>query len=155
MICEISNLGLTAESGIPVILYRKINFSPDVVDVWCIYITDTIAGITDSFTVTKINVTCGKENFPGRINPLPDHVEDVVTCALGKVNGEPVVVVVANDPIGAGQGLKVIPAPATLRSARFEGPLSGWLPSHHALIQNERVLHEWMGLAWYLLSGRL
>ena len=53
------------------------------------------------------------------------------------------------------QGLKVIPAPATLRSARFEGPLSGWLPSHHALVQNERVLHEWLGLAWYLLSGRL
>ena len=53
------------------------------------------------------------------------------------------------------QGLKVIPAPATLRSARFEGPLSRWLPSHHALVQNERVLHEWLGLAWYLLSGRL
>jgi len=53
------------------------------------------------------------------------------------------------------QGLKVIPAPATLRSARFEGPLSGWLPSHHALVQNERVLHEWLGLGWYFLSGRL
>ena len=36
-----------------------------------------------------------------------------------------------------------------------QSQLSGWLPSHHALIQNERVLHEWMGLAWYLLSGRL
>ena len=53
------------------------------------------------------------------------------------------------------RGLKVIPAPCTLRSANFDGPLSGWLPSHHALVQNERVLHEWLGLAWYLLSGRL
>ena len=53
------------------------------------------------------------------------------------------------------RGLKVIPAPCTLRSASFDGPLSGWLPSHHALVQNERVLHEWLGLAWYLLSGRL
>jgi uncharacterized SAM-binding protein YcdF (DUF218 family) len=52
------------------------------------------------------------------------------------------------------QGIKVIPAPATLRSARFEGPLGSWLPSHHALVQNERVLHEWLGLAWYLVSGR-
>ena len=53
------------------------------------------------------------------------------------------------------RGLEVLAAPSSLRSARFEGPLAGWLPSHHALVQNERVLHEWLGLAWYWVSGRL
>ena len=53
------------------------------------------------------------------------------------------------------RGLEVIAAPSSLRSARFEGPLAGWLPSRHALVQNERVLHEWLGLAWYGVSGRL
>ncbi len=53
------------------------------------------------------------------------------------------------------RGLEVLAAPSSLRSASFEGPLARWLPSHHALVQNERVLHEWLGLAWYGLSGRL
>lgn len=53
------------------------------------------------------------------------------------------------------RSLEVIAAPSTLRSAHFEGPLAGWLPSHHALVQNERVLHEWLGLAWYFVCGRL
>jgi uncharacterized SAM-binding protein YcdF (DUF218 family) len=52
------------------------------------------------------------------------------------------------------QGLAVIPAPCCLytRSALFDR----WsmVPGPRAMRQNEAILHEWVGLAWYWLSGR-
>ncbi len=97
---------------------REINVRPDIVRDYRIVVR-VGAGVSVSGSVAEVDVTGGKENFPGRINPLPDHVEDVVTCALRKVNGEPVVVVVANDPIGAGQGFKVIPRERLARAPSF------------------------------------
>ena len=54
-----------------------------------------------------------------------------------------------------GQGLEVLAAPCGLGAVEFHNRLASWLPSYWALASNERVFHEWMGLAWYWVRGRL
>lgn len=53
------------------------------------------------------------------------------------------------------QGTEVIPVPCDFhaRPARF-GP-GDLLPGHDALEVSERTLHEWLGLAWYWIRGRI
>ena len=53
------------------------------------------------------------------------------------------------------QGLDVVAAPCEFRTLRFGEGLSDYLPSATAISQNDDVLHEWVGLIWYKLSGRI
>ncbi len=53
------------------------------------------------------------------------------------------------------QGLDVVPAPCDLRSLEFPGQPDEFVPSAVAILENEDVLHEWIGLVWYWLAGRL
>jgi uncharacterized SAM-binding protein YcdF (DUF218 family) len=53
------------------------------------------------------------------------------------------------------QGLDVVAAPCEFRTLRFGEGLSDYLPSTTAISQNDDVLHEWVGLIWYKLSGRI
>ncbi len=53
------------------------------------------------------------------------------------------------------QGIEVAPAPCSLRSRR---PFTHWrqyLPGAEAMTDNEAVLHEWVALAWYWITGRI
>lgn len=53
------------------------------------------------------------------------------------------------------QGMEVTPAPCGFRSARF---ITGWrdlAPSAGDLRDSDDVLHEWLGLLWYAVSGKL
>ncbi len=53
------------------------------------------------------------------------------------------------------QGIEVTPAPCGFRSARF---ITGWrelAPSAGDLRDSDDVLHEWLGLLWYAVSGKL
>jgi uncharacterized SAM-binding protein YcdF (DUF218 family) len=52
------------------------------------------------------------------------------------------------------QGLQVIPSGVRYRAARFDAELNSFLPSPSAAVNNQRVLHEWLGMAWYWLNGR-
>ncbi len=53
------------------------------------------------------------------------------------------------------QGLEVVPAPCCFRSTW--GPMTWrtWLPSADAILRNEDCLHEWVGLLWYWVSGKI
>jgi uncharacterized SAM-binding protein YcdF (DUF218 family) len=54
------------------------------------------------------------------------------------------------------QGISVLPAPCAFRMTRFEGKWNDMLtinPSN--MIFNEEVFHEWLGLAWYRMSGKI
>lgn len=53
------------------------------------------------------------------------------------------------------QGLEVIPAGCAARYLRFEGRWSQFLPSAQMVQYNEDNLHEWIGLAWYRLTGKI
>jgi uncharacterized SAM-binding protein YcdF (DUF218 family) len=53
------------------------------------------------------------------------------------------------------QGLEVLAAPCGLGTVEFQNSFASWLPSYSAIVSNERVLHEWVGLAWYWVRGRL
>jgi len=51
-------------------------------------------------------------------------------------------------------GLLVVPSPCTFRMYESR---SGWkqlLPDATSILSNEDALHEWVGLAWYRLSGK-
>jgi uncharacterized SAM-binding protein YcdF (DUF218 family) len=53
------------------------------------------------------------------------------------------------------QGVEVVPAPCCAVSA---GELNRWthfLPTRDAIESNEAALHEWVGLAWYWVTGRI
>jgi uncharacterized SAM-binding protein YcdF (DUF218 family) len=53
------------------------------------------------------------------------------------------------------QGLEVVAAPCCFRSARFEGTWREYvLPHPGSIVSNEECLHEWIGLAWYAVTGR-
>ena len=52
-------------------------------------------------------------------------------------------------------GIQVIAAPCAYRTTRFEWALGEFLPSPKAALDCQMVLHEWLGLAWYRLQGRL
>ena len=54
-----------------------------------------------------------------------------------------------------GQGLEVTPAPCAFRANKPLNRWEDWIPSPRAMLDNEDVLHEWGGLAWYWVSGKL
>jgi uncharacterized SAM-binding protein YcdF (DUF218 family) len=53
------------------------------------------------------------------------------------------------------QGVEVVPAPCNFRAAKFDWSLFDFLPSPKAALDLQDVLHEWIGLAWYRLQGRI
>src|ERR1017187_9420820 len=53
------------------------------------------------------------------------------------------------------QGLDVVPAGCDYRYIQFRGKWLQFFPSPHMISTNEDVLHEWIGLVWYRLSGRI
>jgi len=52
-------------------------------------------------------------------------------------------------------GLEVVPAPCGLRSARFRFEFADLIPNHHAIDSSSRAFHEWVGILWYGLSGKI
>jgi uncharacterized SAM-binding protein YcdF (DUF218 family) len=52
------------------------------------------------------------------------------------------------------QGVSVTPSGVAYRATRFEGALGDFLPSPTAAANNQKVLHEWLGMAWYWMNGR-
>jgi uncharacterized SAM-binding protein YcdF (DUF218 family) len=53
------------------------------------------------------------------------------------------------------QGLDVVTCGCRYRSHRFEGQLGDFLPSPTALMRCGKVTHEWLGVAWYKVQGRM
>jgi uncharacterized SAM-binding protein YcdF (DUF218 family) len=53
------------------------------------------------------------------------------------------------------QGFEVTPAPCSYQASNFEWRVGNFLPSAGAARGNQQVLHEWMGLCWYWVRGRL
>jgi len=53
------------------------------------------------------------------------------------------------------QGLKVVPSGCNYRATAWRWRLFGFLPSPGAAKCIERVTHEWLGIAWYRLRGRI
>jgi uncharacterized SAM-binding protein YcdF (DUF218 family) len=53
------------------------------------------------------------------------------------------------------QGLAVVPAPCAYRYIRFTAGLKEFVPDPKAIETNEICLHEWLGLFWYRLSGKI
>lgn len=53
------------------------------------------------------------------------------------------------------EGIEVIPAACNHRATEFRFKLSKFLPSSSALRDVETAAHEWIGLAWYWLHGRI
>lgn len=53
------------------------------------------------------------------------------------------------------QGLEVIPSGCCYRATKFEWSLFQFLPSPDAADANQRVVHEYLGLGWYWLNGRI
>lgn len=53
------------------------------------------------------------------------------------------------------QGIEVIPAACHHRATEFRLGIWGFLPSASALVDVEAVAHEWIGLTWYWLHGRI
>ncbi len=51
-------------------------------------------------------------------------------------------------------GLLVVPAPCTFRMYETSFSWKQLLPDASAILSNEDALHEWVGLAWYRLSGK-
>jgi uncharacterized SAM-binding protein YcdF (DUF218 family) len=52
------------------------------------------------------------------------------------------------------QGMEVVPAPTgfmVLRSYAW----TDFVPRTRAIVVADRVIHEWVGLAWYWLAGRI
>jgi uncharacterized SAM-binding protein YcdF (DUF218 family) len=52
-------------------------------------------------------------------------------------------------------GLEVTEAPCHFITGKFDWKLGSFLPSAGAARGDERVLHEWLGIAWYWLKGRI
>jgi uncharacterized SAM-binding protein YcdF (DUF218 family) len=53
------------------------------------------------------------------------------------------------------QGLEVTPCGCRQRKTRFEPSLYDFLPGVSGLDDVETACHEWVGLAWYRLAGRI
>jgi uncharacterized SAM-binding protein YcdF (DUF218 family) len=51
------------------------------------------------------------------------------------------------------QGLKVVPAPCRYRTARMTFGWAELVPRREYLLENKEALHEWIGLAWYLIKS--
>ena len=54
-----------------------------------------------------------------------------------------------------GAGILVVPAGCRYRATEFFWTVFNFLPSAGAANSNQEVIHEWMGLAWYWLKGRI
>jgi len=52
------------------------------------------------------------------------------------------------------QGIDVVAAPMAFRGKVFGARLGDFIPSPVALHWNEDILHEWVGLTWYTMSGK-
>jgi uncharacterized SAM-binding protein YcdF (DUF218 family) len=52
-------------------------------------------------------------------------------------------------------GLEVTEAPCHFITGKFEWRLGKFLPSAGAARAEERVLHQWLGIVWYWLKGRI
>jgi uncharacterized SAM-binding protein YcdF (DUF218 family) len=53
------------------------------------------------------------------------------------------------------QGMEVLPAPCCYRTLQFHGHWTWFFPDARAIAYNEDNAHEWAGLAWYKLSGKI
>jgi uncharacterized SAM-binding protein YcdF (DUF218 family) len=53
------------------------------------------------------------------------------------------------------QGIAVVPCGCYYRATHFDAALSDFLPNPASMGQLELVVHEWLGLAWYQLNGRI
>lgn len=53
------------------------------------------------------------------------------------------------------QDLEVVPAPCCSRSLQFSWDLQHLIPGARPMLNNSDSLHEWIGLIWYRLSGKI
>jgi uncharacterized SAM-binding protein YcdF (DUF218 family) len=53
------------------------------------------------------------------------------------------------------QGIDAVAAPCSLKATRFDWSPFDFLPSPKAALDCQTVMHEWFGIAWYRLHGRL
>src|SRR5262249_31225188 len=53
------------------------------------------------------------------------------------------------------QGSEALPCACQFRATPTDSSRYGFLPSAAALQDSQRVFHEWLGLAWYWLKGRI
>jgi len=53
------------------------------------------------------------------------------------------------------QGIEVIPAPCAHRATEFRFEVGAFLPSVGALRNVETAAHEWIGMTWYWVHGRI
>lgn len=53
------------------------------------------------------------------------------------------------------EGLEIIPIGADYRATKFEWQLTAFLPRASAANSIGNSLHEWLGIAWYRLSGKI
>lgn len=53
------------------------------------------------------------------------------------------------------QGIETIPSGCHYRATQLDDSLFDWLPSPSAAHNIERVFHEWLGIVWYRLHGRI
>jgi uncharacterized SAM-binding protein YcdF (DUF218 family) len=53
------------------------------------------------------------------------------------------------------QGLTVTPAPCAYRTERFQLDGMHLVPSAKTIEYNDDVLHEWIGIMWYRISGKI
>jgi uncharacterized SAM-binding protein YcdF (DUF218 family) len=53
------------------------------------------------------------------------------------------------------QGVEAVPAACHHRATQFRCRLGTFLPSPDAAQDCAAVFHEWMGVAWYWLTGRM
>jgi uncharacterized SAM-binding protein YcdF (DUF218 family) len=53
------------------------------------------------------------------------------------------------------QGIQVLPVGCLYAASQFEWSVSSFLPSPGAIIDLDRVLHEWLGIVYYRALGRI
>jgi uncharacterized SAM-binding protein YcdF (DUF218 family) len=53
------------------------------------------------------------------------------------------------------QGIDAVPSGCNYRAMKYEGSIAGFLPDPEAALWVGRACHEWGGLAWYRLRGRI
>jgi uncharacterized SAM-binding protein YcdF (DUF218 family) len=53
------------------------------------------------------------------------------------------------------QNLAVLAAPCCYRTLQFSGRWPEFLPQARAVVENEDTLHEWIGVLWYVVSGKM
>lgn len=53
------------------------------------------------------------------------------------------------------QGIEVVPAPCHHIATQFRFEPDWFLPKADAIVQTLSVVHEWLGMAWYRLSGKM